>query len=207
MKPRQTQGLQIKAHIEMFTDDDVFIMKTLSCQSFFYRWLDRRSTLSVSVKVSWQPTLQKRLSQMHNTHKRLVWPQWDLLGGNVFRSTGPVSNPICVLHQDVHVPVFVQDVLFRLKEQTQLFCEGQLRSRLDRHFLRDCRQRLSSRLPWQQTDGRTQRRLTGSYLTVSPAGRVHVKHDLSPVLGGVGARGAACSKRTNQNMEISTRKK
>ena len=43
---------------------------------------------------------------------------WDLLGGNVFRSTRPVSNPIRVLHQDVHVSFLVQDVLFRLKTQT-----------------------------------------------------------------------------------------
>lgn len=43
---------------------------------------------------------------------------WDLLRGNVFRSTRPVSNPICVLHQDVHVPLLVQDFLFRLNTQT-----------------------------------------------------------------------------------------
>lgn len=46
------------------------------------------------------------------------------LGGNVFRSTGPVGNPVCVLHQDVHVPVpvpvFVQDILFRLRRQRRV---------------------------------------------------------------------------------------
>lgn len=58
--------------------------------------------------------------QKLNTQSKLKWVLFFiLLGGNVFGSTGPVGDPVCILHQDVHFPLFVQAVLFRLTKKTE----------------------------------------------------------------------------------------
>lgn len=48
-----------------------------------------------------------------------------LLRWDVFWPTGPVSNPIGILHQDVHVPLLVQDLLFWLKKHTHTHIDHQ----------------------------------------------------------------------------------
>ena len=141
-------------------------------------------------------------------------PTWDLLGGNIFRPTGPVSNPIWVLHQDVHVALLVHDLLFWLWTHTNT----QFSLDLHRHHSKDKKPRDLQRKrrreesyvgEWQpslkqnpssyrthethihiQVQNFRARGCHGnrptSYLAVCPAGNIHVKDDLSVILGAMG---------------------
>ncbi len=107
-----------------------FWHKGLTLWTSFARYISIRVSRTISSSWLWNNFIVIMANHFLRTNKQLCvcsvtmktvrccLPSWDLLGGNVFRSTRPVSNPICVLHQDVHVPLLVQDVLFWLKMHT-----------------------------------------------------------------------------------------
>lgn len=130
-----------------------------------------------------------------------------LLGWDIFWPTGPVGNPIRILHQDVHVPFLVQDLLFWLKKNTHTRVSMLAHNRKKtltkiQTKKNSTKDRLMKYIGWAwglnagcvNTDELCAGSCHGdrpTYLAVSSAGHVHVEDELSVILGAVGPWWAA----------------
>lgn len=137
----------------MFADDDAFIMKNKSSQSFFYQTLNsqvdikvrRQTTLSAETPRSAAQRAQRQAFVF--TALRLTWGEcfpvdWTSQRPNLRPSSGcpcPRLCPRCPLRTE------------KKKQPAFLWRSASLSAR--HHFLRNHRQRPSSMLPRQQTDG------------------------------------------------------